>query len=74
MRQFVEEILDIMDVPLRLCWFDGAARSRLDPPYLVADPTRAHMELGWRPRVRFQEGLARTLEWYKTEKVKEMSA
>lgn len=73
-RQFVEEILAVMGAPLRLCWFDSAARSRLDPPYLVSDPTRAHIELGWRPRVRFQEGLARTIEWYKTAKVKEMSA
>jgi dTDP-glucose 4,6-dehydratase len=73
-RQFVEEILAIMGAAARLCWFDGAARSRRDPPYMVSDPTRAHIELGWRPRVRFQEGLARTLEWYKAAKVKEMSA
>jgi len=73
-RQFVEEILGAMGAPLRLCWFDRAARSRLDPPYLVSDPTRAHIELGWRPRVRCEEGLARTLEWYKSANVKEMSA
>jgi len=73
-RQFVEDILALMSVPLRLCWFDGAARSRLDPPYLVSDPTRAHIELGWRPRVRFEDGVARTLEWCKAAKVQEMSA
>jgi len=73
-RQFVEEILAAMGAPLRLCWFDRAARSLRDPPYLVSDPTRAHIELGWRPRVRFEEGLARTIEWYKSAKVQEMSA
>lgn len=73
-RQFVEQILGAMGAPLRLCWFDRAARSRLDPPYLVSDPTRAHIELGWRPRVRFEEGLTRTIEWYKSTNAKEMSA
>ena len=73
-RQFVEQILGAMGAPLRLCWFDRAARSRLDPPYLVSDPTRAHIELGWRPRVRFEEGLTRTIEWYKSTNANEMSA
>jgi nucleoside-diphosphate-sugar epimerase len=73
-RQFVEEILAAMGVPPRLCWFDRAARSRLDPPYLVSDPTRAHLDLGWRPRVRFEEGIARTIEWYSSARVQEMSA
>ena len=73
-RQFVEEILAAMGVSPRLCWFDRAARSRLDPPYLVSDPTRAHLELGWRPRVRFEEGMRRTIDWYKSAKVQEMSA
>jgi len=73
-RQMVEEILTAMSVPLRLCWFDRAARSRRDPPYLVSDPTKAHVELGWRPRVRFEDGLAATLEFYKATVVKEMSA
>lgn len=31
------------------------------------DSTRAREELGWQPRVGFEEGLARTIEWYKTE-------
>lgn len=74
-RSLVEEILESMGAPMRLCWFDRACRSRRDPPYLVSDPTRAHVELGWRPRVGLAEGLARTIESYKnTPAVKEMSA
>jgi dTDP-glucose 4,6-dehydratase len=73
-RQLVEEILATMGAPPRLCWFDHASRSRHDPPYLISDPTKAHVELGWRPRVRFEEGLARTIEWYKASAVKKMSA
>ncbi len=74
-RRLVEEILELMGAPPRLCWFDRASRSRRDPPYLVSDPTRAHVELGWRPRVSLAEGLARTIDAYKTTvTVKEMSA
>jgi len=28
------------------------------------DPTRIRTELGWRPSVTVEEGLARTVEWY----------
>jgi nucleoside-diphosphate-sugar epimerase len=73
-RQMVQEILSLTGAPLRLCWFDRASRSRRDPPYLVSDPTKAHVELGWRPRVALEEGLARTVAWYKATAVKEMSA
>jgi len=73
-RRMVEEILERMGGPSRLCWFDRAGRGRCDPPYLVSDPTRAHVELGWRPRVSLADGLARTIAAYKAAAVKEMSA
>jgi len=73
-RRTVEEIVQMMGAPARLCWFDRATRGRCDPPYLVSDPTRAHVELGWRPRVCLAEGLARTIESYKPAAVKELSA
>ena len=28
------------------------------------DPTRIRTELGWRPSVTLEEGLARTVDWY----------
>ena len=73
-RQIVEDILSMMKAPERLCWFDRASRSRRDPPYLVCDPTKAHIELGWRPRVSLGEGLARTLKWYQTAALEEIPA
>jgi len=73
-RQLLEEILSLMGAPRRLCWFDRSSRGRRDPPYLVSDPTKAHVELGWRPRVTLEDGLARTIAWYKASAVKEMSA
>jgi len=73
-RRMVEEIVEMMGAPARLCWFDRATRGRCDPPFLVSDPTRAHVELGWRPRVSLADGLARTIESYKAAGVKELSA
>jgi len=73
-RQMVEQIVEIIGAPSRLCWFDRATRGRSDPPYLVSDPTRAHVELGWRPRVSLADGLTRTIESYKAASVKELSA
>jgi dTDP-glucose 4,6-dehydratase len=73
-RQIVEEILSMMKASERLCWFDRARRSRRDPPYLVCDPTKAHVELGWRPRVPLAEGLTRTLKWYQAVALEEMPA
>jgi len=73
-RRMVEEIVEMMGAPARLCWFDRATRGRCDPPFLVSDPTRAHLELGWRPRVSLADGLARTIESYKAAGVKELSA
>ncbi len=36
-----------------------------DRRYAV-DTTKITTELGWRPRVEFEEGLARTVEWYRS--------
>lgn len=36
-----------------------------DIPYSHADVTAAKKELGWRPSVPFEEGLRRTLDWYR---------
>ncbi|MGC9371094.1 MAG: dTDP-glucose 4,6-dehydratase [Paracoccaceae bacterium] len=40
-----------------------AERPGHDARYAI-DPTRIREELGWRPSVRFREGLRRTLRWY----------
>lgn len=44
---------------------DGQRRRRLDT-------TRAVERLGWRAKVGLEEGLRRTVEWWKANKVKEM--
>ncbi|MFT5288619.1 MAG: nucleoside-diphosphate-sugar epimerase [Planctomycetota bacterium] len=44
----------------------GEARSG-DVRSSCADISRAKQELGWRPQVSLQDGLARTIEWYREQ-------
>ncbi len=37
-----------------------------DVPYTCADVTKAHEKLGYKSRISFEEGIRRTVEWYKT--------
>ena len=32
---------------------------------LIADYSKAKKELGWKPKIIFDEGLKKTVEWYK---------
>jgi len=73
-RALVKNILVLMGASVTLCWFDHANRNRSEPPFLVSDPTKAHLELGWRPRVHLPEGLGRTLEWYQARMPAEVPA
>ena len=73
-RALVKEILLLMGASVTLCWFDRANRNRNEPPFLVSDPTKAQVELGWRPRVQLAEGLGRTLEWYQARIPQEVPA
>ncbi len=43
----------------------GALADRDEPASLVADIGRLRDEVGWRPSVGLQEGLERTLEWWR---------
>jgi UDP-glucose 4-epimerase len=38
-----------------------------DVKHSVADISRTEKHLGYKPKVSFEEGLARTIEWYKAE-------
>ncbi len=34
----------------------------------VIDPTKIHNELGWLPQTKFEDGIAKTIEWYLVNK------
>jgi dTDP-glucose 4,6-dehydratase len=42
------------------------ARVRDDPKVRKPDITRARTLLGWQPQVSLEEGLRRTIEWFRT--------
>jgi len=60
----VRSILDILDRPASLIEF-VTDRPGHDRRYAI-DPTKAETELGWRPQVAWREGLARTIDWYRS--------
>lgn len=43
----------------------GALEDRDEPVRIVAETTRITREIGWRPRVPLDEGLRRTLDWWR---------
>jgi nucleoside-diphosphate-sugar epimerase len=50
----------------------GEAPDRDEPASIVADARRLRKELGWRPEVALQEGLERTLAWWRASSVSEL--
>lgn len=75
-----ENELSNLDLVRKLCAILDEKRPRDQGPYAdlitfvtdrpghdaryAIDPTRIRMELGWRPSVTVNEGLARTVDWY----------
>lgn len=41
-----------------------------EPTLLVADTTRIRAKTGWEPLVQMQEGVERTIDWWKKQKIK----
>jgi dTDP-glucose 4,6-dehydratase len=62
--QIAETILEILGKPRKLLQF-VEDRPGHDMRYDI-DPTYIENELGWKQSVSFEEGIARTIEWYKT--------
>ena len=61
--EMVERILNVMGSPLRPRILDIA---RNEVPVQRVSAKRARTELGWRPLVGLDQGLAETVEWYRT--------
>jgi UDP-glucose 4-epimerase len=45
-----------------------------DVKHSLADLTRAKRHLGYTPRIHFEEGLRRTVEWYRSQTSQSASA
>jgi UDP-glucose 4-epimerase len=63
-RSAAETIRDLVAPGVRLAF--GAVPMRSDQTtHLEADASRLRRDTGWRPQVRFADGIARTVEWYR---------
>jgi GDP-L-fucose synthase len=64
-------IKDLVELIARLTGFDGEIRwdaSKPDgQPRRCLDTKRAEKLLGWRAAVGFEEGLRRTIEWWRSQ-------
>lgn len=58
----IHQILEILGKSRDLIQF-VADRPGHDRRYAI-DATRLHTELGWQPKIQFEEGLAQTVKWY----------
>jgi GDP-L-fucose synthase len=65
-------IKDLVELIVRLTGFKGAIQwdaSKPDgQPRRSLDTRRAEQLMGWRARVAFEEGLGRTIDWYRTHR------
>jgi GDP-L-fucose synthase len=67
-------IADLVTLIAKLCGFNGRLRwdaTKPDgQPRRCLDTTRAFERLGWRSRTPFEDGLTRTIEWYRAERAR----
>lgn len=67
-------IADLVQLVAKLCGFTGALRwdaSKPDgQPRRCLDTSRALERLGWKSKTPFEDGLARTIEWYRAERAR----
>ena len=62
-RSVVEKIVELLDTEIAPSF--GALADRPPAPVRAADIERTRSVLGWRPRIALDEGLRRTIRWYR---------
>lgn len=71
---FEISIKDLVDLIAEICGFSGRitwdASQPDGQPRRLFDSSRAEREFGFKARTNFQEGLRRTIEWYKEQRSK----
>ena len=64
-QEIVETIMKISGVKSEVHWNPEARR--VDIQRSVGDYSKAKKELGWTPRVDFEDGMKRTVAWYRSQ-------
>jgi GDP-4-dehydro-6-deoxy-D-mannose reductase len=65
-RDLLDELLHLARVRIRVV-VDEARLRPSDVPVIQGDATRIRAELGWAPRIRVEQMLSDTLEWWRAE-------
>jgi dTDP-glucose 4,6-dehydratase len=64
-EEIAETIMKISGVKSEVHWNPDARR--VDIPRSLGDHSKATKELGWKPRVDFEDGIKKTVAWYKSQ-------
>jgi dTDP-glucose 4,6-dehydratase len=64
-REIVDTITRISDSKADAYWNPDARR--IDIPRSVGDHSKASRELGWEPQVDFEDGIKKTVAWYRSQ-------
>ena len=64
-QQIVDSIVELSGVKASTRWNPDARK--VDIPRSVGDYSKARKELGWRPRIEFEDGVKKTIAWYRTQ-------
>jgi nucleoside-diphosphate-sugar epimerase len=68
--EVVEAVRKLLGVESEPRW--GSMPDRIwDTETWVANPDRIRRELGWQARIGLEQGLARTIEWFRTRAPRE---
>jgi nucleoside-diphosphate-sugar epimerase len=70
-REMAERIRDLIDPALPLT-FGTIPYRHNQPMHLIGDISRLRGATGWVPRVGIEDGLRRTVEWYRRNRLREM--
>jgi len=65
-REMAEQVIDLTDSKSKIIYKDLPVD---DPRVRQPDITRARKLLNWEPRVDLRQGLMKTIEWFKTQKL-----
>lgn len=64
-KTIAETIQKISGVRSEIIWNPEARH--IDIPRSVGDSSKATKELGWKPRINFEDGLKKTIAWYRAQ-------
>jgi nucleoside-diphosphate-sugar epimerase len=64
-KQIVDTVAEISGARPHVQWNPEARR--VDIPRSVGDCSKARKELGWQPRIRFEDGVKKTIAWYRAQ-------